>query len=150
MTSFLSWNYWSLLDHDLMVSIWKKAISILARNLNSGGSYLITAVNNFSKVGRFEKSASLKVNLTICKIVCFSKKKVNQLLKKFSNIVKKLIPDILPAQHRLIIFRKSLLFNICIKQFERKFYMTLKFRYSEKVTQKIFPSSTYNLTLLLM
>ena len=35
---FLSRIYWSLLDHDLMASIWEKAISILARNLNSGRS----------------------------------------------------------------------------------------------------------------
>ena len=41
---FLSRNYWSSLDHDLMASIWVKAISILAGNLNSGRSYLITAV----------------------------------------------------------------------------------------------------------
>ena len=41
---FLSRNYWSSLDHDLMASIWEKAISILAENLNSGRSYLITAV----------------------------------------------------------------------------------------------------------
>ena len=41
---FLSRNYWSLLDHDLMASNWEKAISILAGNLNSGRSYLITAV----------------------------------------------------------------------------------------------------------
>ena len=31
-------------DHDLMASIREKAISILAGNLNSGRSYLITAV----------------------------------------------------------------------------------------------------------
>ena len=37
-------NYWSQLDHDLMANIWEKAIAILARNLNSGRSYLITAV----------------------------------------------------------------------------------------------------------
>ena len=30
---------------DLMASIWEKAISILAGNLNSGRSYLITTVN---------------------------------------------------------------------------------------------------------
>ena len=36
--------YWSSLDHVLMASIWEKAILILARNLNSGRSYLITAV----------------------------------------------------------------------------------------------------------
>ena len=36
--------YCSSLDHDLMASIWVKAISILAGNLNSGRSYLITAV----------------------------------------------------------------------------------------------------------
>ena len=41
---FLSRNYWSLLDHDPMTSIWKKAISILVGNLNSGRCYLITAV----------------------------------------------------------------------------------------------------------
>ena len=41
---FLSRIYWSLLDHDLMVSTWEKAISILAGNLNKGRSYLITAV----------------------------------------------------------------------------------------------------------
>ena len=40
----LSRNYWSLLDHDLMANIWEKAISILAVNLNSSRSYLITAV----------------------------------------------------------------------------------------------------------
>ena len=34
----------SSLDHDLTVSICEKAISILAGNLNSGRSYLITAV----------------------------------------------------------------------------------------------------------
>ena len=36
--------YWSSLDHDLMASILEKAISILAGNLNSGRSYLITAL----------------------------------------------------------------------------------------------------------
>ena len=41
---FLSRNYWSWLDHDLMASFWEKAISILAGNLNSRRSYLITAV----------------------------------------------------------------------------------------------------------
>ena len=41
---FLARIYWSSLDHDLMTSIWKKGISILAGNLNSGRSYLITAV----------------------------------------------------------------------------------------------------------
>ena len=43
MTRFLSRNYWSSLDHDLMASIWEKAISILAGSLNSGRRYLITA-----------------------------------------------------------------------------------------------------------
>ena len=38
----LSRIYWCFLDHDLMASIWEKAISILAGNLNSGRSYLIT------------------------------------------------------------------------------------------------------------
>ena len=41
---FLSRNFWCLLDHDLMTSIWEKAVSILAGNLNLGRSYLITAV----------------------------------------------------------------------------------------------------------
>ena len=41
---FLFKNYLSALDHDLMAKIWEKAISILAGNLNSGLSYLITAV----------------------------------------------------------------------------------------------------------
>ena len=40
---FLSRNYWSSLDHDLMASIWEKAISILTGSLNSGRRYLITA-----------------------------------------------------------------------------------------------------------
>jgi hypothetical protein len=31
-------NYWSSLGHDLMASIWEKAISILAGNLNSSGT----------------------------------------------------------------------------------------------------------------
>ena len=33
---FLSRKYWSSLDHDLIASIWEKATSILAGNLNSG------------------------------------------------------------------------------------------------------------------
>ena len=41
---FLSKIYWSLLDHDLLAKIWEKAISILAGKLNSGRTYLITAV----------------------------------------------------------------------------------------------------------
>ena len=41
---FLSRNYWRSLDHDLTASIREKAILILAGNLNSGRSYLITAV----------------------------------------------------------------------------------------------------------
>ena len=44
MAWFLSRNYWSSIDHGLMASIGEKAISILAGNLNSGRSYLITAV----------------------------------------------------------------------------------------------------------
>ena len=36
---FLSRIYWSSLDQDLMASIWEKAISILAGNLNSFRSY---------------------------------------------------------------------------------------------------------------
>ena len=42
--SFLSRIFLISLDHDLMASIWEKAISILAGNLNSSRSYLITAV----------------------------------------------------------------------------------------------------------
>ena len=47
---FTSKNYWSLLDHDLMASIWEKAILILAENLNSGCIYLnlITAVKKLN------------------------------------------------------------------------------------------------------
>ena len=41
---FLSIIYWNSLDHALMSSIWEKVISILAGNLNSGRSYLFTAV----------------------------------------------------------------------------------------------------------
>ena len=43
---FLSRNYWSSIYHDLMSSIWEKVIWILAGNLNSGRSYLITAVKS--------------------------------------------------------------------------------------------------------
>ena len=47
MTWFpISCQNWSSLDHDLMASIWEKAISILPGNLNSGRSYLIIAVQN--------------------------------------------------------------------------------------------------------
>ena len=53
---FLSRNYWSLLDYDLMASIWEKALSILAGNLNSGCSYIITAAlgrqANYCKRGK--------------------------------------------------------------------------------------------------
>ena len=53
MKSFQDQNFlaqtfsWDSLDHDLMASIWEKAISILAGNLNSSRSYLITAVCEF-------------------------------------------------------------------------------------------------------
>ena len=47
---FLFKKYWSSLDHDLMASIGEKAILILAGNLNSGRSYLITAVTDGSKI----------------------------------------------------------------------------------------------------
>ena len=40
----LSRSYWSWLNHPLMANIWEKAISILAGNLNSVLSYLITTV----------------------------------------------------------------------------------------------------------
>ena len=42
---FLSRNCWSSSDHDLMASIWEKA-----GNLNSGRSYLITAVEIFFSI----------------------------------------------------------------------------------------------------
>ena len=42
---FSSRIYWTSLDHDLMASIWEKAISILAESLNSGVIYLITTVH---------------------------------------------------------------------------------------------------------
>ena len=61
---FLSRNYWSSLDHDLMASIWEKDISILAENLNSGGSYLITAVT----VLYFIVSCLIQVLLEICNL----------------------------------------------------------------------------------
>ena len=51
---FFSRIYWSWLDHDRIASIWEKAISILAENLNSGRSYLITAV--FEAEGMFALS----------------------------------------------------------------------------------------------
>ena len=41
---YLSINCWNSLDHDLMASIWEKAILISTGYLNSGLSYLITAV----------------------------------------------------------------------------------------------------------
>ena len=41
---FLSRIHWSYLNHYLMANIWGKDILILAGNLNSGRSYLITAV----------------------------------------------------------------------------------------------------------
>ena len=43
--SFLFKKYWSSLVDDVIASISEKAISILAGNLNSGRSYLITAVH---------------------------------------------------------------------------------------------------------
>ena len=54
MTCFLSRNYWSSLDHGLMANILEKAISILVGNLNSGLSFLFTALLNVkSKVEIF-------------------------------------------------------------------------------------------------
>ena len=37
-------NYWSLLNHPMMANIWEKDVSILAENLRSDLSYLITIV----------------------------------------------------------------------------------------------------------
>ena len=48
---FLSRNYWSLLEHDLMASILEKAILFFWENLNSGRGYLITAVNQSQILG---------------------------------------------------------------------------------------------------
>ena len=50
MALFLSRNYWSSLD--LMASIWENVISILTGNLNSGCSYLITAVTISGQICR--------------------------------------------------------------------------------------------------
>ena len=41
---FLSRNYRSYLDHDLMANICEKGISVLAGNLNLGLGYHVTAV----------------------------------------------------------------------------------------------------------
>ena len=62
---FLSRNCWSSLDHDLMASICEKDNSILAENLNSGGSYLITAVT----VLYFIVSCLIQVLLEICNLL---------------------------------------------------------------------------------
>ena len=43
--AFWSKNYWGQLNHHLMANIWEKAKSILARNLISSLSYLITTVH---------------------------------------------------------------------------------------------------------
>ena len=64
---FLSKIYWGSLDHDLMASIWEKAISILAGNLNSSRSYLITAVNVKAP------GTSLKIFVTLLKNLIFNK-----------------------------------------------------------------------------
>ena len=69
MAWFFPRNYWSLLDHDLMTSIWETAISILAGNLNSGHSYLITAVK-VSRNAQFNfvlwGCTKLKLSLKLC------------------------------------------------------------------------------------
>ena len=58
---FLTRNYWSSLDYDLMASIWEKTISILAGNLISGRSYLITAVTSDFSVWRSLRGRLIKV-----------------------------------------------------------------------------------------
>ena len=39
-------------NHDLMASVWEKAISNLAGNLNSGFRYLITVVTEYEKLSQ--------------------------------------------------------------------------------------------------
>ena len=59
---FISRNYWSSLDQDLMASIWEKANSILAGNLNSGRTYLIIAVQlMLAQRGQIFYQAVLKI-----------------------------------------------------------------------------------------
>jgi hypothetical protein len=56
--AFWSRNYWDWLNHHLMANIWEKVNSILAENLNSCLSYLITTV----RLRRFESEC------TICRL----------------------------------------------------------------------------------
>ena len=77
MIWFLSGIYWSSLHHDLMTSIWEKAISIFAGNLNSSRSYLITAV-----LGHFLSSFFFALLLLVCnknsgkKAIMYKKRKL--------------------------------------------------------------------------
>ena len=61
---FLSRIYWSSLDHDdPMAGNWEKAISILAENLNSSCSFVITAVQmdfSLKKSGTYMYLCSVK------------------------------------------------------------------------------------------
>ena len=69
---YLSRNYWSLLDNDLTASIWEKAISILARNLNSGRSYLITTVCESTDYGRAQGFAIYRHHILSVIMIWFS------------------------------------------------------------------------------
>ena len=65
MAWFFIQNLLSLLDDDLMANILEKAISILAENLNSGRSYLITAAVRWPK-----NSTSFKPELQFIFNIC--------------------------------------------------------------------------------
>ena len=60
--AFLSRNYRSFLDHDLMASIWEKSISILAGNLNSGRSYFSCTYPFLKGPNFYSRRNNLKVH----------------------------------------------------------------------------------------
>ena len=64
MAWVLTRNYWSLLYHDLIASIWEKATLILVGNFNSSRNYIITAATSFvrSQNGFHCKHTSLLKN----------------------------------------------------------------------------------------
>ena len=53
--------------YDMMASIWEKAISILAENLNSGHTYLITAVLP-TRIEKFNAGPVNVMQFFACKI----------------------------------------------------------------------------------
>ena len=55
--------FWRLLTYDLMASIWEKAISISAGNLNLGCSYLIITVRSFQLKGYIWANHTLFSNM---------------------------------------------------------------------------------------